>query len=218
MARTATEKNWQRTLCSAGVATTVAEVVTLPACTTKTWMQVHDFQQASKAFRDLVGKGGVKALFSAKWVAIGGQVWSTSSKWALYKELQQRTHNNNNSLWLSMLNSLAAGLASSLTTHPFDVIRVHRQLQTKMWDILRTQWLYKGYTKTLTKTTVGSLLFFPLNDLVKKHLAVVPSQNGSWRRRAQPCSRSTTSKRVTCPTSHGATAGLSCTEGSVSIF
>ena len=179
------KRNWKRTLGSAAVATAVAEVITLPACTTKTWMQVHDFKQPSKAFKDLWAKGGLRALFSAKWIAIGGQVWSTSSKWAAYQELQQRTNNNDNRLWLSMANSLVSGHLVSLTTHPIDVIRTHRQLQTKMADILRTQWLYKGYTKTLSKTTVGSLLFFPLNDWVKKHLVVVLPQT-SWQRRAQP--------------------------------
>ena len=93
--------------------------------------------------------------------AISGQVFSTSSKYVIYRYLEDHKYNN------KFANGCIAGIISSIITHPLDVIKIHVQMRTPFISELKHNGLslfYRGYSKTLSKVCVASSLFFPLND------------------------------------------------------
>lgn len=150
------------------VATGIAEVITLPICTIKTNYQVSNAQQqlsivgtASQIYRT----GGVAAFYRASLPAIGGQMFSTSSKWTLYQYLQKRypatTETKNQT---RIVHGLVSGVITTLFTHPIDFTRVHLQMGK---SIPSMRYAFRGYSKTLSKIAVGSCCFFPLNDYFK---------------------------------------------------
>lgn len=152
-------------LVAAASGTAVAEALTLPFCTLKTRVQTSAALEAEHAARGLPGlvrelyrREGAGAFLRASSHAVGGQVVSTSSKFVLYHEAQRRW-NPGHALSGNVGSGLAAGVASTLLTHPLDVARIARQAGDAHPGWRQS---YRGYTKTLAKISVGSLLFFPL--------------------------------------------------------
>jgi hypothetical protein len=146
-------------LINAAIATALAELLTLPICTVKT-----NYQNSASTIRSTVARlyaQGWPSFFQASGPAISAQVISTSSKYFLYRRLEQ--NNPDHVWWLRTLNGSASGLISSLVTHPLDTIKVHWQMGKPMPELLLSNY-YRGYSKTLGKIGVGSAIFFPVYD------------------------------------------------------
>ena len=148
-------------------ATAIAELLTLPICTVKTNFQnITDMKfKPSLTFvtKDIYYRGGVKAFYAASFPAIAGQIVSTTSKYTLYRYLDEnKTYPVKN----KFLNGMTAGVISSSITHPLDVVKVHMQMQKPIFQSIN---LYRGYSKTFAKIVISSTLFFPLYDIFKQH-------------------------------------------------
>lgn len=157
------EKTYKNIIYSSS-ATAVAEFLTLPICTIKTNFQnIHDMRVKPSILgvvRDIYSRGGIKPFYAASFPAIGGQIFSTTSKYTLYRYLDS---NPDNFIKNKFLNGLTAGVISSIFTHPMDVIKVHIQMDKKDW----MKNLYRGYSKTFVKIAISSSIFFPLYDTIK---------------------------------------------------
>lgn len=144
------------------IATGVAEFLTLPICTCKTVYQNSNHNSIKYTVNDIYSRLGIKGFYQASLPAISSQIFSTSSKYVLYRKLESSKVLSDN----KFINGAISGVVSSLFTHPLDFIRVHWQMnadfQVKHFDAL-----YRGYSKTFSKVIVGSSLFFPLTDLAK---------------------------------------------------
>lgn len=184
----------RRALASA-VGTAVAEYVTQPFCALKTHVQndahaagVYASRGTLAAARRVAAVEGAGVFFRAAKVAVATQVLSTASKFTLYHALQDAWNRDRTSFGRSVGSGLVSGWASSIVTHPLDVIKIHMQMgatatagaasapktttaatqlgfgtvAAQLWQQPRL--LYRGFSKTLGKVTVGSALFFPLND------------------------------------------------------
>ncbi len=146
-------------LLNSALATSVAEIATLPICTVKTNYQNHNFSTVSETVRHIYQTQGLKGFLNASLPAVGAQVISTSSKFFLYRNLQSYNNSDKNP-WIRFLNGASSGILSSLITHPMDVVRVHIQMNSKIpWNKP-----YRGYSKTFGKVVVSSSLFFPIYD------------------------------------------------------
>ena len=148
------------------LAATVAEVSTLPICIVKTNYQNSNTDSILKTIKRIYFpdkaevSGGLRAFYRASVPSVASQVFSTSSKYVLYRYFGKYSD-------YTVLNGLASGICSSLVCHPIDVIRVHKQMNTPL-PSMTTKVLYRGYSKTFFKAALGSCLFFPLYDFYYK--------------------------------------------------
>lgn len=146
----------------------LAEIATIPICTTKTCYQNTNSNSITNTIKIMYNNGGLKSFYRASYPAIGSQVFSTTSKYFLYKYLENTNYPYSN----KFLNGLISGLSVSLVTHPIDFIKIHWQMNTSIIKTFKEKGygsIYNGYSKNLLKTTIGSLLFFPLNDTFKEY-------------------------------------------------
>jgi len=149
-------------LINSAIGTAFAELLTLPICTIKTNYQNTNSNSIIKTMNSMYKTGGIKIFYAASLPAIGGQIFSTSSKYFLYQHFQTKFPNNN-----KFVNGFSAGIISSLFTHPLDMIKIHKQMNASVNDEIRKSGLrvlYRGYSKTFVKIGVSSMLFFPLFD------------------------------------------------------
>ena len=146
-----------KNILSSALATGIAELVTLPICNVKT-----NFQNSNQDIRSVVStifkNDGIKGFYRASLPAILSQVISTSSKYTLYQYFGDNFNTP------KILNGLVSGILSSLVTHPLDFLKIHLQMKTKP-DL---KLVYRGYSKSFGKIVIGSVLFFPLYDLIKE--------------------------------------------------
>lgn len=151
---------------NSAIATTLAEFITLPICTTKTNFQNGKHKNIKEAFIDIYKTRGMKGFYSASLPSVGGQVLSTALKYTIYKKL----NTINNGHWsMKYLNGMICGISVSLITHPIDAIKVHMQMGSK--DIIKKfslNFFYSGYRWTFIKMCVSGPLFFPLCDYFKE--------------------------------------------------
>jgi hypothetical protein len=152
----------------AAIATTLAEVITLPICTLKTNYQNTQSKSWIETASTMYHKGGIKMFYVASMPAIASQVFSTSSKYFLYRKIEEQN------LFGKFGSGLVSGVLSSLITHPIDVIKIHKQMDSPFLSELQKNGIkvfYRGYDKTLGKVSIGSMLFFPLFDLLNKYFS-----------------------------------------------
>jgi hypothetical protein len=161
-------ENTYKNIIYSSSATAVAEFMTLPICTIKTNFQnIHDMRVKPSIFsviKDIYSRGGIKPFYAASFPAIGGQIFSTTSKYTLYRYFDS---NPDYFIKNKFLNGLTAGVISSIFTHPMDVIKVHMQMGNKLGSF---QHLYRGYSKTFMKIAISSSIFFPLYDTIKERV------------------------------------------------
>jgi hypothetical protein len=153
------------------VATFTAEILTVPFCTLKTICQVEHISNPVTAAIKLYKTNGIKGFYRATVPATVAQVYSTSSKWTLYKLLEDVNYSGKNRI----TNGIISGVLTTLVTHPIDAVRITMQRQLPVKETIRTtpNFFYKGYSKSLLKVIVGSACFFPIyetsKDLLKEY-------------------------------------------------
>jgi hypothetical protein len=166
----------------AAIGTSLAEIVTLPVCTLKTNFQNGSSKSIVETAKSMYISGGIKMFYRASYPAVVSQVFSTSSKYVLYRYLDENSILVNKSdkscsqihnFSCKVLNGMTAGIMSSLITHPVDTIKIHMQMNTPFVPQLKIHGLklfYRGYSKTLSKICVSSSLFFPLYDFCNEKI------------------------------------------------
>ncbi|XWV26490.1 mitochondrial carrier-like protein [Tupanvirus soda lake] len=150
------------------IATTLAEITTLPICTIKTNYQNTSGISVWKTISNIHNTGGLTAFYKASPPAIASQVYSTTSKYFLYRYLEKSEHAFSN----KMINGVISGITSSIISHPIDSIKIHLQMNTPLISAINKNGigiLYRGYTKSFAKTCLGSSLFFPIYDYANNH-------------------------------------------------
>ena len=148
-------------LKKSALATAFAEVVTLPICTIKTQYQNTSSNSIYATALQIYKKEGLPGFYKASVPAILSQTFSTSSKYVLYRYLEEKQYAG------KMINGMVSGLISSLFTHPIDSVKIHWQMRTPFLPEYYKHGpglLYRGYTKTVGKMLVSSSLFFPMYD------------------------------------------------------
>lgn len=150
---------------NSAIATTIAELFTLPICTTKTVYQNNNLLTIRATVKLIYNNGGIMAFYSASLPSVGGQVFSTASKYSLYNALN--THCTDNKFICGSLS----GILVSTITHVFDVIKVHIQMQDNLTCKISEnpyKLLVSGYKWTFAKAGIAGPIFFPLNEFLKE--------------------------------------------------
>lgn len=162
-------------IINSAVATSVAEVITLPIATVRTNYQNTDKIPIRQIIHQIWSQHGVKGFYNSSGWAIASQVLSTSAKYTWYQTLTEYIPNK-------FVAGGIAGVMASLMTHPVDVIKIHQQMHTPFLPELQSigpSLLYRGYSKTLVKYVIGSIFYFPLyhtfTDYVHPNMAAAMS-------------------------------------------
>ncbi len=164
--------DWKKNLLCSATATAVAEVVTLPICTLKTFVQNQPLGTSPSILnctKTIYRQHGFRGFIHGSSVATAGQIISTSSKYVLYRSLG--TWEVNPWKEYRVFNGLVSGVLTTVITHPLDFVKVHWQMKTPIAPVLRKEGasvIYRGYSKTLSKVGLGSMLFFPIYDWLNK--------------------------------------------------
>lgn len=157
-------------IISAALGTTVAEIITLPVCTIKTNYQNTNSNSIYNTIHQIYIRGGIRAFYNASIPAIFGQVFSTTSKYTIYRYLDS---NIDYPIKNKFLNGITSGVIASLVTHPLDVIKIHIQMNESIYQHLQKDGpsiLYRGYSKTLIKIATSSSIFFPIYDTLQNRI------------------------------------------------
>jgi hypothetical protein len=161
------------------LATTIAEILTLPICTTKTNYQTNlKYKSAKEAFLSIYQEHGVKGLYKASFIAMLSQTVSTSTKFTFYSYFKMIRQTKQNDIFHNMLNGMVSGILSSIFVHPIDVVKVHQQNNIKFLSELRAYGptiFYRGYSKSLIKNIILTSIIFPVYDFYMYYI-----QNIFW--------------------------------------
>ena len=154
------------------IATTIAELATLPICTLKTNYQNSGSKSIISTLKSVYASGGISAFYRASAPAITAQIFTTTSKYYLYNKLNElneiHSYGSNR-----VIHGILAGILTSLITHPIDMFKIHSQMNLSMLSEVKTHGLktfYRGYSKTFSKTILSGSMFFPLYDYSKAYL------------------------------------------------
>ena len=153
-------------LIASATAAGVAEISTVPFCLIKTNYQ-NSNNDLLTTIKNIYKVNGLKSFYKSSTPAIASQMLSTSSKYTVYSYL-----GNKDDTYLSKIkNGIIAGSISSVMTHPVDVVKIHYQMSNmKLLSEFSFSLLYRGYSKTFAKATIGSSMFLPIYDCVNKQL------------------------------------------------
>jgi hypothetical protein len=150
-------------LKNSAISTALAEIVTLPICTVKTYYQNTSSTSIKSTIYEIYKTGGIYSFYRASVPAVLSQTFSTSSKFVMYKYLENKQLRYSN----KVINGATSGIISSLMTHPMDMIKIYGQMNTPLLPEIKKNGIlvfYRGYSKTFSKVLLGSSLFFPLYD------------------------------------------------------
>jgi hypothetical protein len=153
-------------IINSAVATSIAEVATIPIATIKTNYQNTDRIPARVIIRNIWAQHGLRGFYNSSGWAMASQVLSTSAKYTWYQTLTDYVPNK-------FVAGGMAGVMASIMTHPVDVIKIHQQMHTPFLPQLKLigpSILYRGYSKTLAKYIIGSIFYFPLYDTFTNYM------------------------------------------------
>jgi hypothetical protein len=152
------------------ISVTIAELMTIPICTIKTNYQ-NSMGTVVNTIRSIYTKHGVRGFTSASIPAVACQIINSTGKYSSYEYLKrQGLIKLKNPLIDNIKNSVISGLAVSMITHPLDRFRVSWQVGKKISNDLQQHGLgtlYRGISKTLSKSLIGSITYYPIYDFVK---------------------------------------------------
>ena len=153
-------------ILSSSIATCTAELITIPIYTIKTNYQNNDNISIPKVFKHIYTNYGIKGFYNSFGMAMFSQMVSTSAKYTLYQKIKPH-------LSSKILSGTLSGIISSVLTHPIDVVKIHFQMQTsfiKAFKKIGIAIFYRGYSKSLLKSSIGSSCFFPFYDIFNEKI------------------------------------------------
>lgn len=156
-------------LSFSALAASIAEIITLPICTTKTKYQNTNSTSVISTTKSIYKESGIKGFYRALIPAVCGQSFSTSSKYVLYRYIESKQIPYSN----RFVNGIISGILSSLITHPLDSCKIYMQMNTSIITDIKLNGMfnivYRGYSKTFFKVILSSALFFPIYDTIREY-------------------------------------------------
>ena len=161
-------------LFSTGLATLIAEIVTLPICTVKTVYQNNNLTTIN-TIKYIYQQNKIKGFFSASTPAIISQLFSTTSKFTIYEYIKNKRKTPKNDILNNSINGAISGILGSLISHPIDVWKNFNQrnesyinfLQNKSLSLVKK--IYQGYSGSIYKNIVLYSCLYPINDYYNSH-------------------------------------------------
>lgn len=156
------------------LASSVAEIITLPICTIKTIYQTDlEHKSIKDVALNIYRSRGIGGFYNSSGWAILSQSMSTATKFTTYSYLQTYRETTKENLMGNMINGMISGMISTIFVHPIDVVKVHKQNNFNFLQELKfvgPKLFYRGGSKSLTKNIILTSLIFPFYDFYKHHI------------------------------------------------
>lgn len=153
-------------LCSSiGIIT--AETITLPICTMKTISQTKNITPLN-SFYYIKNRLGIKAFYSSWGYAVLSQLFSLTTKYSFYYLIKEKV--GNESYLSNTIVGLVSGCISNIFCHPFDYLKIQKQQGRLLKDLDFR--VYRGFSKSLSKSMVLTATIFPIFDFYRKYTNV----------------------------------------------
>jgi hypothetical protein len=157
-------------IISSTIGTIVAELITIPICTVKTNMIVNNSSESTMGvIKSIYHNRGLYGFYNSCAPAITSQIISTASKYTIYKMVQEKRQTQKDDILNNIPNGICGGIVGSVLSHPFDVMKSIKQNDQSIKQTFNTKIMYRGYSKSLTKTCMLGAILFPSYDFFKKH-------------------------------------------------
>lgn len=141
----------------------IAEIITLPISTVRTIYQNTNNTSIRAIVKEIYYEGGIRSFYRAIIPAVSLQICSSASKYTLYRYLENSVHPKYS---YKFINGMISGIIVSAIMHPIDFIKVHVQMRKPILKTLKQDYtiLYRGYSKSFHKSTIGTTICYPLYD------------------------------------------------------
>ena len=160
-------------LMISALSASIAEIITLPICTIKTNYQNTNSSSIVSTTKNIYNSKSIRGFYNSSVPAVCGQAFSTSSKYTLYRYFESIEGEYSKKYYVKILNGLAAGITSSLITHPIDTMKVSLQMGNSFSSYmsefrqLGAKLIYRGYSKTFIKVLSSAAFFLPIYDIIR---------------------------------------------------
>jgi hypothetical protein len=149
------------------IASSIAEIITLPLCTIKTNHQVNNNKYLKETVLQIYNKHKFIGFYQASFSSVLSQVLSTTTKYSFYKYLSNIRQTNKNDILQNSINGIIGGLIGSIICHPVDVYKNYTQRGVNYFEELRIKKfkiLYQGYSQTIIKNILLYSILYPTYD------------------------------------------------------
>lgn len=149
------------------LATSIAEIITLPICTIKTNHQVWNNKSMKDTVMQIYKQSGMKGFYQASIPAVISQVLSTTSKYTFYRYFTNLRNTKKDDLFNNSINGVIGGITGSLISHPVDVWKNYKQRNESYVEAIkkyRYKILYQGYSQSILKNVVLYSVLYPIYD------------------------------------------------------
>ena len=149
------------------IASSIAEIITLPLCTIKTNHQVNNNRFLKETVLQIYNKHKFIGFYQASFPSVLSQVLSTTTKYSFYKYFSHIRQTNKNDILQNSINGVIGGLLGSIICHPVDVYKNYTQRGVNYFEELRIKKfkiLYQGYSQTIIKNILLYSILYPTYD------------------------------------------------------
>jgi hypothetical protein len=152
------------------VSTAIAEISTIPICTTKTVYQTSNHATIRQSVSHIIERNGLRGFFTSAPIASTNQVISQSLKYSLFYFLlgEQNYHKspeNHTPFYKKVFAGVGAGVIVSIVSHPVDICRVIIQRNESIkYEFMNHGWrrFYFGIHTNWLKVCISSSCFMPI--------------------------------------------------------
>lgn len=139
-------------LKNSAISASIAEFITLPISVIKTNYQnsKNINEKIYQTIKIIKINHGIKGFYLSSPFSILSQILNISFKYTFYKNLEKYDKS-------SVRNGIISGIIISFFTHPIDNIKINLQMNK-----IKISNLYQGYSKSLIKSSLSGIIFFPL--------------------------------------------------------
>lgn len=164
-----------RDLLYSAIGSTTAEIITYPLCTLKTLHQnVHTKEKhIMSTFQKMLKERGFRGLWQGAMYGASSCLVGATLKYSLYRDFCRyfdetyEDQSKTTKVSTRIISGIGSGFISSIISHPFEVIKIHKQENISFRDVFRKYghtMLYSGFSKSTTKIFLGSMVSYPLFD------------------------------------------------------
>jgi hypothetical protein len=149
------------------IASSIAEIITLPLCTIKTNHQVENNRYLRETIQKIYFKHKFIGFYQASFPAVLSQVLSTTTKYSFYRYFSQIRGTDKNDLLQNSINGILGGLTGAIICHPVDVFKNYKQRGINYFEELKIKKfkiLYQGFSQTILKNIVLYSILYPTYD------------------------------------------------------
>lgn len=158
-------------LISSSISTAIAEIITLPICTIKTNYQTNlNHKSIFNVYNDIKTTRGFYGFYDASAFAIISQIASTATKFTFYSYIKKYRNTDQKDIKNNIINGAIGGSIASVFSHPFDVLKIHKQTNKPFIQEFKNvgpSLMYRGWSKSLTKNILLTSIVFPFYDFYK---------------------------------------------------